>query len=51
MAHKSDKRAANAKPHWKDTPNPKKKKSKKKRGKWAKDLFEDVFDVIEDIFD
>ena len=51
MAHKSDTRAANGKPHWKDTPNPKKKKSKKKRGKWAKDLFEDVFDVIEDIFD
>ncbi len=50
-AHKSEKRAAHPKKTWHDAPYQKKKKPKKKRGKWAKDLFEDVFDVIEDIFD
>lgn len=50
-AHKTERRASKPNPHWSDTSYSKKKKPKKKRGKWAKDLFEDVFDVIEDIFD
>lgn len=31
-------------------PKPKKKKYKKKKSRWA-DMFEDAFDIIEDIFD
>lgn len=49
--YKTEKRAAHPRNNWHDTPFSKKKKPKKRRGKWAKDLFEDVFDVIEDIFD
>lgn len=49
--HKSERRGGKARSHWSDAPYTRKKKSNKKRGKWAKDLFEDVFDVIEDIFD
>lgn len=48
MAHKS---GGKPKKNWHEEPYSKKKKTKKKRGKWAKDLFEDVFDVIEEIFD
>lgn len=34
----------------KPAPKPKKKKYKKKKSRWA-DVFEDAFDIIEDIFD
>ena len=33
-----------------DRPKPAKKKYKKRKSRW-KDLFEDAFDIIEDIFD